>query len=71
MSSTTTATSTSTAAKRVRYPIVPFDDSTPTHPLLIVDYQEIVAGKQEAVDTLYKACSELGFFCARLHSPDL
>lgn len=45
------------------YPIVPFSDDTPTHPLLVVDFEEVKAGNQEAIDTLFKACSSLGFFC--------
>lgn len=61
---------TGVKAERPTYPIVLFSDDTPTHPLLVVDFEEVKAGKQEAIDTLFKACSNLGFFCtSRMHLP--
>lgn len=57
-----TASSDSDRAQ-TKYPIVPFSDDVPTHPLLIVDSKAIQAGDADAIATLYCACSELGFFC--------
>ncbi|ORY79744.1 Clavaminate synthase-like protein [Leucosporidium creatinivorum] len=57
-------------SNRPTYPIVPFSDDTPTHPLLVVDFEEVKAGKQEAIDTLFKACSNLGFFYLKNHGVD-
>jgi len=44
------------------YPKAPFPDDIPAHPLLVVDYLKIAAGDEAEVDTLFKACSTLGFF---------
>lgn len=59
--------------RRPTYPIVPFSDETPTHPLLVVDFEQVKAGDKDAIDTLFKACSTLGFFCTSLQtsSPEL
>lgn len=56
--------------QRPAWPPEPFDDKLPTHPLLIVDYQAVKAGEQEAIDTLYQACSNLGFFYLKNHGVD-
>ena len=48
---------------RQKFPVEPFPEDLPTHPLLVVDFEQVKAGEQEAIDTLYKACSQLRFFC--------
>ena len=44
------------------FPKAPFPDDTPSHPLLIVDFSKIEEADQAEVDTLFTACSTLGFF---------
>ena len=44
------------------YPKVPFPEDTPAHPLLVIDFQKVEAGAEAEIDTLFKACSTLGFF---------
>lgn len=41
---------------------VPFPDNVPTHPLLVVDYEHVVAGDELELDKLWKAATELGFW---------
>lgn len=41
---------------------VPFPDNVPTHPLLVVDYERVVAGDELELDKLWKAATELGFW---------
>lgn len=44
------------------FPKAPFPEDTPAHPLLVVDFLKIAAGDEAEVDTLFQACSTLGFF---------
>jgi isopenicillin N synthase-like dioxygenase len=57
----------STPSARPQYPIVPFSDDVPTHPLLVVDYEAVAAGDKDAIDTLYTACASIGFFYLKNH----
>ena len=40
----------------------PFPDDVPTHPLLVIDYQLVLAGDEEEMEKLWKAATELGFW---------
>ena len=40
----------------------PFPDDVPTHPLLVIDYQLVLAGDKEETEKLWKAATELGFW---------
>ncbi|KAK4053176.1 hypothetical protein OIV83_001911 [Microbotryomycetes sp. JL201] len=55
---------------RQKFPVEPFPEDLETHPLLIVDYDKVKAGDKAAIETLYKACSELGFFYLKNHGVD-
>ncbi|KAI0751882.1 Clavaminate synthase-like protein [Daedaleopsis nitida] len=50
--------------------IPPFPDDVPTHPLLVIDYQLILADDQAEVDKLWKAATELGFWYLKNHGVD-
>jgi hypothetical protein len=41
---------------------VPFPDNVPTHPLIVVDYELIMANSKQELDKLWKAATELGFW---------
>lgn len=45
------------------WPKAPFPEDCPTHPLLVVDFLKIEAGDLAEIETLFKACTSLGFFC--------
>lgn len=45
-----------------RYPLAPFDESLPTHPLLVISYPLIKARDPVEVGRLFEACSTIGFF---------
>ncbi|GAA6011324.1 hypothetical protein JCM10207_008300 [Rhodosporidiobolus poonsookiae] len=49
-------------APQQQYPRTDFPEDLECHPLLVVDYAKIAAGDEAEVDTLYKACSSIGFF---------
>ncbi|GAA6011300.1 hypothetical protein JCM10207_008291 [Rhodosporidiobolus poonsookiae] len=49
-------------APQQQYPRTDFPEDLECHPLLVVDYAKIAAGDEAEVDTLYKACSTIGFF---------
>ncbi|KAK4053174.1 hypothetical protein OIV83_001909 [Microbotryomycetes sp. JL201] len=57
-------------ALKETWPKEPFPEDLKSHPLLVVDYAQIQAGDQTAIDTLFKACSELGFFYLKNHGVD-
>lgn len=38
-----------------------FPEDVPTHALLIVDYELVIAGDKAEIDKLWKAATELGF----------
>lgn len=56
-----------------RLPSVPFPESTPTHPLLVVDYALLVSSLPDSPqakaesDKLFHACTTLGFFYIKNH----
>ncbi|KAM0792596.1 hypothetical protein ACM66B_005257 [Microbotryomycetes sp. NB124-2] len=58
------------ALVRQKFPVEPFPEDLKTHPLLVVDYEQVKAGDQDAINTLFKACSELGFFYLKNHGVD-
>ncbi|GAA5884412.1 hypothetical protein JCM6882_005241 [Rhodosporidiobolus microsporus] len=45
-----------------QYPRTDFPEDLECHPLLVVDYAKIAAGDEAEIDTLYKACTTIGFF---------
>lgn len=49
---------------------LPFPEDVPTHPLLVVDYEQIRAGKEEEIDTLWEAATKLGFWYLKNHGAD-
>ncbi|KAM0756384.1 Clavaminate synthase-like protein [Meredithblackwellia eburnea MCA 4105] len=49
------------------WPPKPFPTDLECHPLLIVDYSEIMNGSKEELDKLYKACTSIGFFYLSNH----
>ncbi|GJN87337.1 hypothetical protein Rhopal_000286-T1 [Rhodotorula paludigena] len=50
-----------------QYPRTDFPEDLECHPLLIVDFAKVAAGDQAEIDTLYKACTALGFFYLKNH----
>ncbi|GAA6037219.1 hypothetical protein JCM8097_008627 [Rhodosporidiobolus ruineniae] len=44
------------------YPRTDFPEDLECHPLLVVDFAKIEAGDEAEIDTLYKACTTIGFF---------
>ncbi|KAL0575856.1 hypothetical protein V5O48_006106 [Marasmius crinis-equi] len=44
----------------------PFPDDVPTHPLLIIDYEQLKAGNPDEIDRLWGAATGLGF-CLKNH----
>lgn len=65
MVNTTTTTTTTTNDS---WPRAPFPEDCPTHPLLIVDFLKVEAGDLNEIDTLFTACTSLGFFCKFISS---
>lgn len=51
----------------VQYPRTDFPADLECHPLLVVDYAKVSAGDEHEIDTLYDACSTLGFFYLKNH----
>ncbi|GAA6037238.1 hypothetical protein JCM8097_008637 [Rhodosporidiobolus ruineniae] len=49
------------------YPRTDFPEDLECHPLLVVDFAKVAAGDQAEVDTLYKACTTIGFFYLKNH----
>ncbi|TCD64599.1 hypothetical protein EIP91_003864 [Steccherinum ochraceum] len=47
-----------------------FPKDVPTHPLLVVDYQLLLQGDQNEIETLWKAATELGFWYLKNHGAD-
>ncbi|GJN87342.1 hypothetical protein Rhopal_000291-T1 [Rhodotorula paludigena] len=50
-----------------QYPRTDFPEDLECHPLLIVDFGKVAAGDQAEIDTLWKACTTLGFFYLKNH----
>ncbi|TBU40924.1 Clavaminate synthase-like protein [Dichomitus squalens] len=48
----------------------PFPENIPTHPLIVVDYHLIQAGKDGEISKLWKAATELGFWYLKNHGMD-
>ncbi|KAG6847380.1 hypothetical protein H0H93_008547 [Arthromyces matolae] len=48
----------------------PFPDDVPTHPLLVVDYELILARDVHEVDKLWNAATQLGFWYLKNHGVD-
>ncbi|GEM06813.1 oxidoreductase,Oxoglutarate/iron-dependent oxygenase family [Rhodotorula toruloides] len=46
----------------VQYPRTDFPADLECHPLLIVDFAKVACGDEKEIDTLYSACTNLGFF---------
>jgi hypothetical protein len=46
----------------IEYPRTDFPADLECHPLLVVDFERIAAGDEKEIDTLYTACTQLGFF---------
>lgn len=46
----------------LQYPRTDFPADLECHPLLVVDFAKIAAGDEQEIDTLYSACTNLGFF---------
>ncbi|GAA5829462.1 hypothetical protein JCM11251_005060 [Rhodosporidiobolus azoricus] len=44
------------------YPRTDFPEDLKCHPLLVVDFAKVAAGDEAEIDTLYKACTTIGFF---------
>ena len=40
----------------------PFPEDVPTHPLLVIDYEQLKAGNPEEIDRLWGAATGLGFW---------
>ena len=40
----------------------PFPDNVPTHPLVVIDYERVVAGDEHELSQLWRAATELGFW---------
>lgn len=59
----TQTTAAAAAAPKITWPRAPFPDDTPSHALLVVDFLKVQAGDAAEIETLYKACSTIGFFC--------
>ncbi|GAA5967049.1 hypothetical protein JCM11641_000423 [Rhodosporidiobolus odoratus] len=49
-------------APQAKYPRTDFPADVECHPLLVVDFEKIAAGDEAEVNTLYKACTTIGFF---------
>jgi hypothetical protein len=49
-------------AAQQQYPRTDFPADLECHPLLVVDFERITAGDEKEIDTLYTACTQLGFF---------
>ncbi|BGP38549.1 hypothetical protein JCM10449v2_002484 [Rhodotorula kratochvilovae] len=49
------------------YPRTDFPEDLECHPLLIVDFAKVKAGDESEIDTLYQACTNLGFFYLKNH----
>ncbi|GAA5834082.1 hypothetical protein JCM11251_003613 [Rhodosporidiobolus azoricus] len=49
-------------APQQQYPRTDFPEDLECHPLLVVDYNKVAAGNEAEIDTLYKACTSIGFF---------
>jgi len=47
-----------------------FPEDVPTHPLLVVDYQLLLKGDENEINTLWKAATELGFWYLKNHGAD-
>ncbi|GEM06806.1 oxidoreductase,Oxoglutarate/iron-dependent oxygenase family [Rhodotorula toruloides] len=52
----------SVAQTEISYPRTDFPADLECHPLLIVDFAKVAAGDEKEIDTLYSACTNLGFF---------
>ncbi|BGP06707.1 hypothetical protein NBRC10512_004784 [Rhodotorula toruloides] len=52
----------SVAQTDISYPRTDFPADLECHPLLIVDFAKIATGDEQEIDTLYSACTNLGFF---------
>ncbi|CCM02605.1 uncharacterized protein FIBRA_04708 [Fibroporia radiculosa] len=48
----------------------PFPDNVPTHPLLVIDYNLLLAGDEEEIAQLWKAATALGFWYLKNHGVD-
>ncbi|KAF9254646.1 Clavaminate synthase-like protein [Marasmius fiardii PR-910] len=51
----------------------PFPNDVPTHPLLVIDYELLKAGKEEEIERLWNAATNLGFWYLKNHGvqPDV
>jgi len=58
------------AANDMTGKLPPFPDDVPTHPLLVIDYEKLKAGDKAEQDTLWEACTALGFFYLKNHGVD-
>ncbi|KAF8589979.1 Clavaminate synthase-like protein [Ramaria rubella] len=58
------------AADDVTGTLPPFPDDVPTQPLLVIDYEKLKAGDQTEQNTLWNACTTLGFFYLKNHGVD-
>ncbi|KAG6829272.1 hypothetical protein H0H92_005092 [Tricholoma furcatifolium] len=52
----------------ITYP--PFPDDVPTHPLLVIDYKQILARNPKEIDKLWEAATKLGFWYLKNHGVD-
>ncbi|BGP46645.1 hypothetical protein JCM10450v2_002493 [Rhodotorula kratochvilovae] len=57
----------SVAPASATYPRTDFPEDLECHPLLIVDFAKVKAGDESEIDTLYQACTNLGFFYLKNH----
>ncbi|EIN05631.1 Clavaminate synthase-like protein [Punctularia strigosozonata HHB-11173 SS5] len=48
----------------------PFPQDVPAHPLLIIDYDRIVAGDKDEIELLWDAATKLGFWYLKNHGVD-
>ncbi|KAH9949157.1 Clavaminate synthase-like protein [Amylocystis lapponica] len=48
----------------------PFPDDVPTHPLLIIDYDLLVAGNEQEIARLWDAATHIGFWYLKNHRAD-
>lgn len=55
------------AAPHSAYPRTDFPEDLECHPLLVVDYAKVAAGDDAEIDTLWKACTTIGFFYLKNH----
>lgn len=53
-----------------RLPSVPFPESTPTHPLLVIDYAKLTANDAAESARLFHAATTLGFWYLKNHGVD-